>query len=113
MAASAKARFSKAKDVGALLVEQLETLCGPGCLAKLCRERPWASITFSGARHSVELEWHDDRQAAQVKQLESLLHNHEFDLPGHFVADLLVKNLGNPMTIDILTIIDPIAERRA
>jgi hypothetical protein len=50
------------------------------------RERPWASVTFTGARHWVALSVGPARAA----EIAAMLPDHEFDLPGHLVADIAV-----------------------
>ncbi len=50
------------------------------------QERPWASVTFTGARHWVALSVGPARAA----EIAALLPDHEFDLPGHLVADIVV-----------------------
>lgn len=70
------------------------------------QDRPWASITFSGARHWITLQVPADRAAA----LEAALPEAEFSLPGQLVADLAIsatRDLGQDAQIDIeaLTVI--------
>jgi hypothetical protein len=50
------------------------------------RERPWASVTFTGARHWVSLSV----GPARADAVAAMLPDHEFDLPGHLVADIAV-----------------------
>lgn len=50
------------------------------------RDRPWASVTFSGARHWFALEVAREGAAA----LAAMLPEAEFALTGHLVADLAV-----------------------
>jgi hypothetical protein len=50
------------------------------------RERPWASITFTGARHWVSLSV----GPARAREIAALLPDYEFNLPGHLVADIVV-----------------------
>ncbi len=50
------------------------------------RERPWASVTFTGARHWVALSV----GPARADEIAAMLPDHEFDLPGHLVADIAV-----------------------
>lgn len=66
-------------------------------------QTPWASATFSGARHEVSVSL-AGQQADAIAALES----HEFDLPGHLVADLRATRIdtaGAPqLHIEALTI---------
>lgn len=58
----------------------------PGSRILSSRERPWASVTFSGARHWIALEV----DAPDADALAALLPEAEFSLSGHLVADLAV-----------------------
>ncbi len=61
----------------------------------------WHSVTFAGARHQVVL-----RTAASREVLEAL-PDHEFALPGAFVADLeLVETDGDLVTVEALVVRD-------
>jgi hypothetical protein len=50
------------------------------------RERPWASVTFTGARHWFALSV----GPARADAVAAILPEFEFDLPGHLVADIVV-----------------------
>ena len=92
------------KDVGALLIDQIGVMMGPDYAVTMARERPWASITFSGTRHSIVV--------GGLPSFAEKLAEQEFILPGHFVADLLVAGRNaqdGSIKIEILTIIDPLA----
>lgn len=74
---------------------------------RTARERPWASITFSGARHWLAILVRD----ADAEHLATSLAEAEFDLPGAFVADIAVTaRLPDPggcvLMIEALTVID-------
>ncbi|HEY9090426.1 hypothetical protein [Parasphingorhabdus sp.] len=92
------------KDVGSLLIEEIRALAGPSHDVQMVRERPWASITFSGIRHSLLISQAKGGEATLPPSFADQIAEHEFDLPGHFVADILVDG----MTIEILSIIDPV-----
>ena len=51
-------------------------------------QQPWSSATFAGARHVFELVVCKAKEVAQVKVQAAALHDDQFDLPGHIVADL-------------------------
>lgn len=64
------------------------------------RERPWASVTFTGARHWFALSV----GPARVEAVTALLPDHEFDLHGHLVADIVVTGTrpdGDRILLDI------------
>ncbi|QJB69423.1 hypothetical protein [Parasphingorhabdus halotolerans] len=100
-------------DVGSQLTMQLQQYFGRYGEITLKREKPWASITFSGTRHYFELITEPGVEEKTVNALLAPLVSHEFDISGHFVADILV-HLRAPadarIAIDILTIVDPVGK---
>ncbi len=54
------------------------------------RERPWASVTFSGARHTVILRYAGWEACDDGEALIAALPDHEFTVPGAVVADVTV-----------------------
>ncbi|MBU6251658.1 MAG: hypothetical protein KGN98_00520 [Alphaproteobacteria bacterium] len=79
----------------------------PGAALISAHERPWASITFEGARHWLEVVIPRAGAATFVRDLP------EADLPlcGHIVADLVVVRQrphpgGIALTIEALTVED-------
>ena len=67
----------------------------PGLLVLSSRSEPWASVTFTGARHVLTC-------TAGVA-LDGL-GEAEFSLPGHFVADICAHERDGRLTIEALTI---------
>lgn len=61
------------------------------CTVALHREQPWASITFAGARHTVELQFVGDEPVAMGETLIEVLPEHEFALAGKIVADASIR----------------------
>lgn len=64
------------------------------------RERPWASVTFTGARHWFALSI----GPARADAVAELLPDHEFEIPGHLVADIVVTGTrpdGDRLILDI------------
>lgn len=53
-------------------------------------ERAWASITFSGARHSLRLLFEGADKVGAGEALIASLPDHEFTIPGQLVADATV-----------------------
>ena len=53
-------------------------------------ERPWASVTFEGERHSMELRFLGIEAVQAGEILIAALADHEFSIPGHLVADATV-----------------------
>lgn len=56
-------------------------------------ERPWASITFAGARHSLAMLFADEHAVAAGERFIADLPEHEFALPGQLVADATVTGV--------------------
>ena len=56
-------------------------------------ERSWASVTFAGARHRLELLFEGDEAIAAGELFVALLPEHEFDIPGQLVADATVTEV--------------------
>jgi len=56
-------------------------------------EKAWASITFSGTRHAVVLEFCGAEAVAAGEELIERLPDHEFTLPGQLVADATITKV--------------------
>ena len=54
------------------------------------REKPWASITFAGARHTLALLFLGEEAVAAGENFVAALPDHEFAIPGQLVADAVV-----------------------
>lgn len=53
-------------------------------------ERSWASVTFSGTRHTVALAFHGAEAVAAGETFIDALPEHEFTVPRHLMADAAV-----------------------
>lgn len=53
-------------------------------------EHSWASATFAGTKHCVELAFTGAEALEAAESLIAALPDHEFDLPGQLVADACV-----------------------
>ncbi|MBD3730410.1 MAG: hypothetical protein IE933_11960 [Sphingomonadales bacterium] len=60
-------------------------------------EKPWASITFSGSRHTIALAFHGADAVAAGEELVAALPDHEFTIPGQIVADAQVVAVAHTM----------------
>jgi hypothetical protein len=58
-------------------------------------ERPWASVTFSGTRHTIALAFTGQDAIAAAETVIEQLPDHEFDIPGHIVADAQVREVSH------------------
>ena len=63
-----------------------------GGKAELLRhvERPWASVTFSGTRHTIALAFSGSEAVAAGESFIAALPEHEFAIPRQLVADAAV-----------------------
>jgi hypothetical protein len=78
------------RSPGERLVEALRSLArGHGDVLSHC-EASWASITFSGKRHSLRLLFDGVTAAEAGEGLIAALPDHEFAIPGQLVADAAV-----------------------
>ena len=80
-----------------------EGLHGAPCAAvpKLVIEdfasEPWASLTFSGMRHSLAIKLHGRQNDVETAydRLEALLTEPDLNMPGHFLAEMeLIESSG-------------------
>ena len=53
-------------------------------------EKNWASITFAGARHRIEVEFEGAEAVATGELFIAFLPEHEFAIPGQLVADAAI-----------------------
>lgn len=67
---------------------------GPALVIEDFASQPWASLTFSGTRHSlsIRLEGPADLVAAGRARLGVLLHEPDLALGGHFLAELTLED---------------------
>jgi len=106
-------RVKKKRDIGSMLTEQLQEYLGSEHLVSLSREKPWASITFSGTRFLFEIASLNPAASQASNQRLEQLPDHEFRLPGQFVADVLIQPNSRQtglLTIEILAIADPVSD---
>lgn len=75
---------------GEKLLRSVLGLAGPHATLVSQRETPWASITFSGARHSIVLAFHGWEACDDAENLIVELPDHDFTIPGVLVADATV-----------------------
>ncbi len=66
-----------------------------GNRAELLRhaERPWASVTFSGTRHTIALAFAGGSGMADGEAFIAALPEHEFAIPRQLVADAAVVSV--------------------
>ena len=80
---------ARARDPRSRLREALLALAWPATILSH-EEKSWASVTFAGARHRLELLF-DGAEAVQAGELFiAFLPEHEFAVPRQLVADAAV-----------------------
>ncbi|HMT43784.1 MAG TPA: hypothetical protein PKA59_04480 [Chakrabartia sp.] len=74
-----------------------ERLASADAIITASRTQPWASATFSGARHEFELHLEGQAACRNAQAFSTKARHAEFDLPGHIVADFNVRfDSGSP-----------------
>lgn len=56
-------------------------------------ERAWASVTFSGSRHTVRLTFTGEDAVEAGERLIDALPDHEFAIPRQLVADAVIQSV--------------------
>lgn len=80
------------------LLSELVALAGPEVQFLRHSERPWASATFSGARHNFALVFAGDEAIAAGESFIAALPDHEFHLRGQLVADATITAAEHDLT---------------
>ncbi|MCP5396590.1 MAG: hypothetical protein H6918_07645 [Sphingomonadaceae bacterium] len=60
-------------------------------------EKPWASITFSGSRHTLRYAFRGAEAVSAAEDLIDVLPEHEFTIPGQLVADATVTEVAHTL----------------
>ncbi len=60
-------------------------------------ERNWASITFAGTRHRVEMLFEGEGAVEAGECFIAFLPEHEFAIPGQLVADAVVTEVDHSL----------------
>lgn len=80
------------RDPHTRVIAQLLELAGPESSVIATSVRPWASATFTGARHKIVLRFSGDDQEHSVRRFAMHLPDFEFTIAGHIVADACVDD---------------------
>lgn len=78
---------------GERLARAITALAGPHAQILAAREVPWASITFSGARHTMKLRFDGWEACDDGDHFVAELPEHAFALPGILVADACISHV--------------------
>ena len=79
-----------------------------GSQARLLRhgERPWASATFTGTRHTVAISFAGAGAQAAGDAFIAALPEHEFAIPGQLVADAAITSVDQVMVPEPLLTVE-------
>jgi hypothetical protein len=80
------------------LREQLQSLAGGKARLLSHDERAWASVTFAGTRHRIELAFDGAEAVKAGETFIALLPEHEFAIPTQLVADAAVAAVDHRMS---------------
>ena len=73
------------------VIGELQALAGHSAVIASYKQTAWASITFSGTRHEVTMQFEGDDAVAKGEFLCEKLPDHGFRIPGQLVADAVIK----------------------
>lgn len=89
-AMQATVRGRRKRGPWAQLLDSLIGLAGGHTELLSHAERPWASATFSGTRHTAALSFTGSEAVEAAEHFIALLPDHEFAIAGQLVADAAV-----------------------
>ena len=72
------------------LRDELQALAGGHAEFLAHAEKSWASVTFAGTRHRIDLAFAGAEAVAAAEQFIAFLPEHEFAIPRQLVADAAV-----------------------
>jgi hypothetical protein len=67
-------------------------------------ETRWASVTFTGARHRLELLFDGAEAIEAAERFIAFLPEHEFDILGQLVADAAVTEVDHRLDPPLMTV---------
>lgn len=79
------------------LMRAVREIAGPLAEVVSHAEAPWASITFSGARHTLVLRFAGSDAVSDGENFVIALPEHEFRLRGQLVADAAVTRVDHEL----------------
>jgi len=80
------------------LREELQALAGGHALITAHSEKSWASITFAGTRHRLDLSFDGQEAIEAGERFIAWLPEHEFTIPKQLVADAAVTAVDHRVT---------------
>ena len=83
------------RTVGDRLLEALMALAEAQASLLSDNQKRWASVTFTGSRHEVMLDFEGPEAVAAGERLIAALPDHEFAIAGQLVADASVSEVNH------------------
>ncbi len=93
------------RSKGERLIEALQQLAQGRAAITRHSETNWASITFVGTRHRVELVFEGAEAVEAGECFIAFLPEHEFALPGQLVADAAVVEVDHRLNPPLMTVV--------
>ncbi|MBO0750053.1 MAG: hypothetical protein J2O44_06455 [Porphyrobacter sp.] len=82
------------------LREELQALAGGHALFLAHSEKSWASVTFAGTRHRLDLAFEGEEAVEAAESFIAFLPEHEFAIPKQLVADAAVTGVDHRIGCD-------------
>lgn len=86
-------RYRPRRNIADRVREALLTMARGRASLLSHEEKPWASITFSGTRHEVVLDFAGKEAVTAGENFIATLPDQEFRIPGQLVADAIVTEV--------------------
>lgn len=82
---------------------QLLLLAGSPGTVRVHTERAWASITFAGTNHTLQVRFEGD-EVVGGEAMIAAAPEHEFTIPGQLVADVAIVDVEHRVADELLTV---------
>lgn len=93
-------RYRPRRTTGDRVREALLTLAEGRADLLTHEEKAWNSITFSGTRHEVMLDFNGAESVEVGEEFIANLPEHEFRIPGQLVADATIREVDHSFGAD-------------
>ena len=93
-------RYRPRRSISDRLRDALMTLAEGRADLLTHEETAWSSITFTGTRHEVVLEFQGHEAVEVGEEFIAQLPEHEFNIPGQLVADASVREVDHRFGIE-------------
>ena len=91
-------RYRPRKTLADRVREAVLALAGTEANLLTHEETPWASITFAGTRHELQIDFDGIAACKAGEVFVAALPEHEFAIPGMLVADATVSEVKSSYT---------------